>query len=274
MGELAPLGGVLTPGTHLRIGYYAQQQLEVLDLDASAALHVQRLSPEASEQKIRNFLGGFDFHGDAALTPIRPFSGGEKARLALALVAWQQPNLLLLDEPTNHLDLEMRQALTLALQEFGGAIVLVSHDRYLLRNCVDEFQLIEDERLQPFDGDLDDYHKRQQQRDREHAAPPPEASDAGATPARGKQARQEAAARRAEVAPMRNAVKKLERAMENSQRELADVERRLADGALYEASRKGELTELLQTRGRLQQQLSDQESEWLEKQEALEKLEL
>jgi len=274
MGELAPLRGVLTPGTHLRIGYYAQQQLEVLDLDASATLHVQRLSPEASEQKIRNFLGGFDFHGDAALSPIRPFSGGEKARLALALVAWQQPNLLLLDEPTNHLDLEMRQALTLALQEFGGAIVLVSHDRYLLRNCVDEFHLIEDGRMQPFDGDLDDYHKRQQQRERASSVDAVSVeADPTANVARGKQARQQAAARRAQVAPARSAVKKLETAMEKCQGELARLEERLTDSALYEATRKPELTELLQQRGRLQQQLSDLESDWLERQEELERLE-
>ncbi len=189
-------------------------------------------------------------------------------------MAWQQPNLLLLDEPTNHLDLEMRQALTLALQEFGGAIVLVSHDRYLLRNCVDEFHLIEDGRMQPFDGDLDDYHKRQQQRDRDSATPALAVeADAAAGAARGKQARQEAAARRAQVAPARNAVKKLEQAMEKIQGELARLEARLADSTLYEAARKAELTELLQKRGVLQQQLSEQESEWLEKQDALEMLE-
>ena len=275
MGELTPLHGVLTPGTHLRIGYYAQQQLEVLDLDASATLHIQRLSPLASEQKIRNFLGGFDFHGDAALAPIRPFSGGEKARLALALVAWQQPNLLLLDEPTNHLDLEMRQALTLALQEFGGAIVLVSHDRYLLRNCVDEFQLIEDGRMQPFDGDLDDYHRRQQSRERASGAAEVLVADgdAGRNPARGKQARQQAAARRAQVAPARAAVKKLEAAIDKIQVQLAALAERLADAALYEVARKTELTDLLHSRARLQQELSDRESDWLCRQEELEQLE-
>ena len=278
MGELEPLRGTRSAGTHLRIGYYAQQQLEVLDLDASAALHVQRLSPDASEQKIRNFLGGFDFQGDAALTPIRPFSGGEKARVALALVAWQQPNLLLLDEPTNHLDLEMRQALTLALQEFSGAIVLVSHDRYLLRNCVDEFQLLEDGRMQPFDGDLDDYHRRQQQRvsvspNRELASDGNDVSGVSPRAARGKQARQHAAARRAEVAPAQRAVKKLETAMATVQSQLAELAARLADAALYEVARKAELTEILQARGRLQQARSDLESEWLTRQEELERLE-
>ena len=275
LAELAPVRGVMTPGTHLRIGYYAQQQLEVLDLDASAILHVQRLSPQASEQKIRNFLGGFDFHGDAALTPIRSFSGGEKARLALALVAWQQPNLLLLDEPTNHLDLEMRQALTLALQEFSGAIMLVSHDRYLLRHCVDEFYLIEDGRLQAFDGDLDDYNRRQQSRERASDTSGIEAAnrDGGAGVARGKQARQLAATRRAQVAPARAAVKKLETAIEKIQVPLAALAARLADAALYEAARKSELTELLHSRRGLQQELSDLESNWLSRQAELEQLE-
>ncbi len=275
MAELTPLRGVLTPGTHLRIGYYAQQQLEVLDLDASATLHIQRLSPQASEQKIRNFLGGFDFHGDAALAAIRPFSGGEKARLALALVAWQQPNLLLLVEPTNHLDLEMRQALTLALQEFGGAIVLVSHDRYLLRNCVDEFYLIEDGYMQPFDGDLDDYHRRQQSRERADDVEDSALVAGGTTPSvtRGKQARQQAAARRAQIAPARAAVKKLETAIDKLQVQLAALGERLADTALYEAARKSELTALLHERAGLQQALAALESDWLNRQEELEQLE-
>ncbi len=158
-GELAPLAGVRHTGEHLRIGYFAQHQLEALDLAATPFLHVQRLSPAASEQSIRDFLGGYGFHGDQALGTVGNFSGGEQARLALALVAWQKPNLLLLDEPTNHLDLEMRHALTLALQEYPGAVLIVSHDRHLLRNTVDEFLLVADGRVEPFDGDLDDYRK-------------------------------------------------------------------------------------------------------------------
>ncbi|MEX2352653.1 MAG: ATP-binding cassette domain-containing protein, partial [Gammaproteobacteria bacterium] len=157
LGELALLDGERIEGQHLRIGYFAQHQLEALDLDASPLLHLQRLDPKATEQSIRNYLGGFNFHGDNALEPVRPFSGGEKARLALAIVAWQRPNLLLMDEPTNHLDLEMRHALILALQTFNGAMIIVSHDRYLLRNCVDEFWLVDDGKVKTFDGDLDDY---------------------------------------------------------------------------------------------------------------------
>jgi ATP-binding cassette subfamily F protein 3 len=157
LGGDALLSGERTTGEHLAIGYFAQHQLESLDLDASPFLHLQRLAPRASEQSIRNFLGGFDFHGDEATSAIRSFSGGEKARVALAVIAWQKPNLLLLDEPTNHLDLEMRQALTMALQNFEGAMVVISHDRHLLRNTVDEFWLVNDGQVAEFRGDLEDY---------------------------------------------------------------------------------------------------------------------
>lgn len=159
-GEASTLiSGERTCGENLAIGYFAQHQLESLDLDASPFLHLQRLSPRATEQSVRNFLGGFNFHGNEALSPIRSFSGGEKARVALAVIAWQKPNLLLLDEPTNHLDLEMRQALTMALQNFEGAIVVVSHDRHLLRNTVDEFWLVNDGCVAEYKGDLEDYER-------------------------------------------------------------------------------------------------------------------
>ncbi|MBE0486537.1 ABC-F family ATP-binding cassette domain-containing protein, partial [Marinobacter sp.] len=166
------LAGERTCGEHLAIGYFAQHQLESLDLDASPFLHLQRLAPGASEQKVRNFLGGFDFHGDEALSPIRSFSGGEKARVALAVIAWQKPNLLLLDEPTNHLDLEMRQALTMALQNFEGALVVVSHDRHLLRNTVDEFWLVSDGAVQEYEGDLEDYERWLADRRKDDDEPP------------------------------------------------------------------------------------------------------
>ena len=157
--DLELLAGKRVYGENLTVGYFAQHQLEVLDLQASAFLHIQRLSPGATEQSIRNFLGGFDFHGDKALEPIIGFSGGEKARLALAIIVWQKPNLLLLDEPTNHLDLEMRHALTLALQGYEGALVVISHDRHLLRNTVDQFYLVANGSVNEFDGDLDDYQQ-------------------------------------------------------------------------------------------------------------------
>ena len=147
-GDLPLLSGDRVYGDSVKIGYFAQHQLEVLDLQASPLLHLQRISPTATDQEIRNFLGGFNFHNDKALDPIADFSGGEKARLALAIIVWQRPNLLLLDEPTNHLDLEMRHALTMALQTYEGALVVISHDRHLLRNTVDQFFLVAEGRVE------------------------------------------------------------------------------------------------------------------------------
>ncbi|MES2553466.1 MAG: ATP-binding cassette domain-containing protein, partial [Pseudomonadota bacterium] len=156
-GELAPLAGKRVEGKNLNIGYFAQHQLEQLRLDESPLQHMMRLDPSTREQEHRNYLGGFDFRGDMASSPCGPFSGGEKSRLALALLIWTRPNLLLLDEPTNHLDLEMRHALTLALQDYEGGVVIVSHDRAMLRASCDKFVLVADGKAEAFDGDLDDY---------------------------------------------------------------------------------------------------------------------
>ncbi|MEK9940208.1 MAG: ATP-binding cassette domain-containing protein, partial [Methylotenera sp.] len=155
--ELAPLTGKRVEGKDLKIGYFAQHQLEQLRPDESPLQHMQKLDPQTREQEFLNYLGGFDFRGEMAMTPCAHFSGGEKSRLALALLIWTRPNLLLLDEPTNHLDLEMRHALTLALQDFQGAVILVSHDRALLRATCDQFLLVADGKAAVFDGDLDDY---------------------------------------------------------------------------------------------------------------------
>ncbi|MEZ0315617.1 MAG: ATP-binding cassette domain-containing protein, partial [Methylophilaceae bacterium] len=156
-GELAPMHGKRVEGKELKIGYFAQHQLEQLRLDESPLQHMMRLDPQTREQEHRNYLGGFDFRGDMASSPCGPFSGGEKSRLALALLIWTRPNLLLLDEPTNHLDLEMRHALTLALQDYQGGVVIVSHDRAMLRASCDKFVLVADGAALTFDGDLDDY---------------------------------------------------------------------------------------------------------------------
>ncbi len=156
-GELTPLTGDATIGKGLSIGYFAQHQVEMLRHDESPLWHLAKIAPTVREQELRNFLGGFNFPGDMVTSSITPFSGGEKARLALALIVWQRPNLLLLDEPTNHLDLETREALTMALAQFEGTLVVVSHDRHLLRATTDEFIIVADGTLQPFDGDLDDY---------------------------------------------------------------------------------------------------------------------
>src|SRR6185369_15117370 len=156
-GELQPTKGTALFNKGLVIGYFAQHQVEMLRDDQSPAWHLQKIAPQIREQEVRNFLGGFNFPGEMATSSIAHFSGGEKARLALALIVWQRPNLLLLDEPTNHLDLETREALTVALAQFEGTLVLVSHDRHLLRATTDQFLIVADGRLQPFDGDLEDY---------------------------------------------------------------------------------------------------------------------
>ena len=269
-GELPPLAGARHTGEHLRIGYFAQHQLEALDLAASPFLHVQRLSPTASEQSIRDFLGGYGFHGDQALATVGNFSGGEQARLALALVAWQKPNLLLLDEPTNHLDLEMRHALTLALQEYPGAVLLVSHDRHLLRNTVDEFLLVADGRVEPFDGDLDDYRRLLLEKRSAPAADP--GAQAAAARADRRDERRIAAEKRERLRPWRNRIASLEKDMETLQAELRALDELLQDPALYEAARGGEVQDLLRRQGTLKQELAAVEEDWLAACEQLEAL--
>jgi ATP-binding cassette subfamily F protein 3 len=156
-GELEPLSGSAIFGKGLVIGYFAQHQVDMLRHDYSPLWHLNRIANRVREQDLRDYLGGFNFPGDMASTPVANFSGGEKARLALALIVWQRPNLLLLDEPTNHLDLETREALAVALAQFEGTLVLVSHDRHLLRATTDQFLIVSDGTLSEFDGDLDDY---------------------------------------------------------------------------------------------------------------------
>jgi len=266
VGELPPLGGERLAGEHLRVGYFAQHQLDALDLGASALDHLRRESPNQRDQVLRDFLGGFGFSGDDALAPVRRFSGGEKARLALALVAWRRPNLLLLDEPTNHLDLEMRYALDLALQSFSGAVILVTHDRHLLRDTVDTFRLVANGRVTEFDGDLDDY------RDwlRERRARGTQAAAVTAGQPDRKEARREAARRRAALQPLRREVERLEKDMERRRAALSELDEALADPALYEDDRRPELRDLLHRQGELRQQVHEIESAWLEAAERLE----
>ncbi|MCY1276274.1 putative ABC transporter ATP-binding protein YheS [compost metagenome] len=268
-GELQPLGGELSRGENLAIGYFAQHQLDALDDQASPLLHLQRLAPSEREQTLRDFLGGFDFRGARCDEPVVNFSGGEKARLALALIAWEKPNLLLLDEPTNHLDLEMRLALTLALQDFAGAVLVVSHDRHLLKSTTDEFLLVADGRVQPFEGDLDDYarwlidYRARQQ-------PPASAPAADKTDKRAQ--RQAAAALRQQLAPHKKQADKLEQELGRVQEQLATLEARLGDNGLYEVARKDELRELLAEQTRLKGREAELEEAWLEALEMLEGL--
>ena len=267
-GSLPLLSGERTNGEHFKLGYFAQHQLEALDLNASAALHIQRLSPSAREQEIRDFLGSFDFHGDRAFESITHFSGGEKARLALAIIAWEKPNVLLLDEPTNHLDLEMRQALTMALQDFEGAVIVVSHDRHLLRNTVNEFLLVADGKVEEFDGDLEDYYRwLGQQKLNQAVEEKPVANDSKVDK---KAQRQQSAAQRAQLKPLTNKLKSLEALMEKLQHRLADIENQLGDTSLYEEKHKAKLQGLIAEQAGLQAQLEEAEENWLQVSEELE----
>ena len=264
-GLLPLLKGERTNGEHFKLGYFAQHQLEALDIYASAALHIQRLAPLAREQEIRDFLGSFDFHGARAFEPITHFSGGEKARLALALIAWEKPNVLLLDEPTNHLDLEMRHALTMALQDFEGAVIVVSHDRHLLRNTVDEFLLVADGSVSEFDGDLDDYYKwLLQQRQIQSASEAQIAvGDDGDSKVDKKAQRQQSAAQRQQLKPLTNKLKNIETQMEKLQKKMQDIEAQLGDASIYDDKNKANLQQLLLEQAKTQVGLDEAEESWL-----------
>ncbi|MEH6575639.1 MAG: ATP-binding cassette domain-containing protein [Amphritea sp.] len=272
--DLPLLAGERKAGEHLKIGYFAQHQLEALDLEASPTLHIKRISPKASEQEIRNYLGSFDFLGDRALEPVKLFSGGEKARVALALIAWQKPNLLLLDEPTNHLDLEVRHALTLALQSFEGALILVSHDRHLLRNTVDEFLLVANNKVAPFNGDMDDYQQwLANQRREQNQTSTSERENRSSSAAERKEQKRLEAERRSLLRPLKKAIDKLETELETLTDQQQQVEAKLADNSLYDEANRTKLKELLDQQASIQQRSSAIEIEWLEKLEELETLE-
>jgi len=266
-GELAPLSGEAMRDPYLRIGYFAQHQMEQLDPKASPVLHLRRIDPKGSEQSFRDFLGGFNFRGDRAFEAIAPFSGGEKARLALALVVYQKPNLLLLDEPTNHLDLDMRHALETALMDYAGAVVLVSHDRHLLTSTCDSLWLVADGRCAEFEGDLADYAKWLNTRDTTKSSAPKSSDKASA-----KDQRRGAADQREQIRPLKDAVKKLDTQMARLQKELAAIEQKVADPAMYEASRSAEVAKLLKDQGELKKKLAAAEEEWLAATEKLEAL--
>jgi len=272
-GDLAPLSGVRREGRGLAIGYFAQHQLEQLRPEESPLWHLTRLAPNVREQELRDFLGGFNFHGDMATAPCGPFSGGEKARLALALIVWGKPNLLLLDEPTNHLDLDMREALTLALNEYEGAVVLVSHDRHLLRATVDDLWLVADGRAQPFDGDLDDYRDWLARQRSEAAAPDAQqVADRAQRREERAQAQADRQARLAERRPLVKEIEKLERSLAGWQGEKALLDQRLADPALYQQPGGETLAALTRRQAELARQIDDAEVRWLEVQGRLEEL--
>ena len=259
-GALAPLAGQRVEGKGLQIGYFAQHQLEQLRPDESALWHLTRLSPKTREQELRDFIGGFNFHGDQATEPVGPMSGGEKSRLALALIVWQRPNLLLLDEPTNHLDLDMRHALTLGLQDYEGALVLVSHDRSLVRTTADELWLVDQGRVAPFDGDLEDYARRLRVGEQEQAVMPEPAVS------RKEQKRLEADERNRRFAqrkPLESRIRSAEKEIETLGLEKRRLEKLLAAPDMYGESRKDDLKRCLLEQAQVVKKLQAAEERWL-----------
>jgi ATP-binding cassette subfamily F protein 3 len=260
-GVLAPLAGERIEGKSLQIGYFAQHQLEQLRPDESALWHLTRLSPKTREQELRNFLGGFNFHGDQATERVGPMSGGEKSRLALALIVWQRPNLLLLDEPTNHLDLEMRHALTLGLQDYEGALVIVSHDRSLLRSTADELWLVDSGKVLEFDGDLEDYARRLRAKEQivpEGAAEPPVS--------RKEQKRleaQERSRRFAQRKPLETRIQSAEKEIQALSAESQRLEKLIAAPDMYGEARKEDLKRCLLEQAQTAKKLQSAEERWL-----------
>ncbi len=267
-GDLPPLAGVREGARDLQVGYFAQHQLEQLRPEWTPVQHLLAQSPTLAEQEARDFLGGFGFVGDQALAPVAPFSGGEKARLVLALIVHRRPNLLLLDEPTNHLDLEMRHALGLALQGFEGAMVLVSHDRHLLRSTVDRLWLVAGGGVTEFQEGLDDYPRwLAAQQPADDATGNAAVGEHTATARRDR--RRSDAEERKRLQPLRRAAERWEGRVEELTAERHRLESRLADPALYEAARKDELKTLLADKARVDAALAEAEAAWLDAIEAL-----
>ena len=273
-GELPLISGETWQAAACKIGYFAQHQLEQLDLEASPLQLMTRLAPGTSELSLRNYLGSFGFHGNEVDKTASLFSGGEKSRLGLALMIWQKPNVLLLDEPTNHLDLEMRHALTMALQDFEGAVVLISHDRHLIKCATDTLFLAAEGELNPFDGSLEQYsewlseHRKQITNEGEQA--PRENQNLTRNK---KDDRKKAAEQRQRLKPLRDQQKKAELIMEQLTSEKNSLDNQLADNQLYEEKFKEKLKDLLSQQAKVQKQLEQAESDWMEASEQLDTLE-
>lgn len=271
-GEIALINGERYCAQELKIGYFSQHQLEQLHPPSSPVDHILRAKPSLGEPQARTFLGKFGFSGDQALSQVETMSGGEKARLVLALIVLEKPQLLLLDEPTNHLDLEMRQALVMALQDFGGAIILIAHDRFLLESCVDEFYLVANGQVSDFNGDIDDY---QQWLNDDKKQTVKSTKSIGSDSDKGldkKQLRQQQAELRKKAAPLKKQADSLEKKIHQWQEELAKVEALLSDSDMYQAERKGELTGLLKSQGCLKSDIEEKEMLWFELSEEIEEI--
>ncbi len=269
--RLPLLGGERHSARDLRIGYFAQHQLDTLDSESSALEHMQRLDSNAREQALRNFLGGFAFRGDQVTQPVATFSGGERARLALALIVYQKPQMLILDEPTNHLDIDMREALTEALQAFNGALIVVAHDRYLLSATVDTFWLVEHGKVAPFDGDLEDYRQHTLSRttwhDAEEKNEPAKAHEK--TSEERKAQKRQQAEQRQQRAPLLKKQKTMEEKMARLTEQKNALENWLASPEAYQEENKTRLTESLAQQRELAQEIQELEHAWLELEETL-----
>lgn len=282
VGELTPMSGELRRGQGLEIGYFAQHQLDQLRMDETPLEHLQHLAPDAREQELRDFLGTYRFSGDFAEAKVAPMSGGEKARLALALIAWKKPNLLVLDEPTNHLDMETREALTMALSTYEGAVLLVSHDRHLLRAVTDELWLVHEGRKEVFEGDLDDYakivldHRRVTAAEARAEHQADKAARNEAQPVNNKEARRLAAQERARIAelrkPLKKELEKVEREMNALSEKLKALDTQLADPAFYNGADQGKVAQTLREHGELAPKVEALEMHWLELSEKIEAL--
>ncbi len=268
-GELLLQSGERYCAQELKVGYFSQHQLEQLHLTSSPIDHIIRAKPEVTELQARSFLGRFGFSGDQALSPIETMSGGEKARLVLALIVQEKPQLLLLDEPTNHLDLEMRQALVIALQDFEGAIILIAHDRFLLESCVDEFYLVANGQVSDFSGDIDDYQQWLNDEKKQVAKGNKTANE---NTVDKKQLRREQAELRKKAAPLRQKADKLEKQMQQWQDQLSEVEASLSNSDLYQSEHKAKLTQLIKQQAHLKSDIEDNEIHWLEFEEKIEEI--
>jgi len=273
--ELAPLAGVRRASRGLAIGYFHQHQLDMLDVDDTPLAHLAKLAPAAREQELRNYLGGFGFSGDSVLNKVGPMSGGEKARLALSLIVWQKPNLLLLDEPSNHLDVATREALSTALAEFTGSMLLVSHDRHLLRTTVDSFWIVADGRVQEFNGDLEDYQEWLIRRNTE--ARNDSAGTTGDQPSldRKQQRRLEAQERQRLAAlrrPLEQRLTEVETELDQARARMQALDAVIADPALYSDARRSERQAVMAEQGELAKRVNEMEEIWLDVQESLESL--
>jgi len=275
-GELPVQSGVRHTAQGLVIGYFHQHQLDMLDTDATALQHLMRAASERREQDLRNYLGGFGFSGDAVHAEVRTMSGGEKARLALALIVWQKPNLLLLDEPSNHLDADTRAALTAALAEFDGSMLLVSHDRHLLRTTVDSFWIVSEGQVHAFDGDLEDYRDwLAQQTAHQTNEKPALPTDAAASSNRKTQRRQDAEQRQrlaAQRKPLERQRAQLDADMERLRTRLQTLDAAIADPDLYTDARRTERQQVLAEHGECSKRMQALEEAWLGVEEALETL--